>query len=65
MKFYYGNKGKMPKEQVLFYQTFPHEGTIIGALIWWLRRKNKHCRSFCPLCEYYFRCQEDVCIENI
>lgn len=42
-----------------------HNETLQGAFIWWITRKNKHCVKFCPLCEYYFRCQEDVTIEKI
>lgn len=42
-----------------------HEKTLEGAFIWWLTRKNKRCRKFCPQCQYYFRCQEDVALENL
>lgn len=55
---------KIPVDQELYVLMVPHKSTVLSALIWWITRKNKHCRSFCPTCKYYFRCQEDVEIEK-
>lgn len=56
---------KLPKKQLLYMLMVHHNDTLQGAFLWWINRKNKHCRKFCPMCEYYFRCQEDVAIEQI
>lgn len=56
---------KLLVKQELFMLMVHHNGTLEGAIMWWIKRKNKHCNKFCPLCKYYFRCQEDVAIEDI
>lgn len=56
---------KLRKKQLLYMLMVPHNDTMQGAFLWWITRKNKRCRKFCPLCEYYFRCQEDVALEKI
>lgn len=52
-------------KQEMYMLKVHHNHTLLGAFIWWNRRRNKHCRKFCPLCKYYFRCQEDVTLENL
>lgn len=42
----------------ILYQN--HGLTLEGAFKWWIKNKNKHCRSFCPLCRYYIECQDDI-----
>lgn len=56
---------KLLKKQKLYMLTVHHNDTLQGALLWWLLHKNKHCWKFCPLCNCYFRCQEDVAAEKI
>ena len=63
-KYYLSGQSKFIKKQKMFFHFVPHEGTLRSAIIWWLRHKNIHCRSFCPTCEYYYRCQEDVAFET-
>lgn len=55
----------MLKKQYLYQLNVHHNHTIKGAFLWWLLRKNKHCKKFCPNCNYYFKCQEDVVFENL
>lgn len=56
---------KLRKKQLLYMLMVPHNDTLQGAFLWWITRENKHCRKFCPLCKFYFRCQEDVALEKI
>ena len=63
-KYYMGDKPKNLPKQQLHFQNVPHEGTLLSAIKWWLLNRNKYCHSFCPTCEYYFRCQEDVAMEQ-
>lgn len=42
-----------------------HQDTLKSSFIWWIKRKNKHCKGFCPTCRWYFRCQEDVSRETL
>lgn len=51
---------KHPIKQHLYNYNIHHEETIGSAFIWWIKRRNKCCRDFCPLCKYYYRCQEDI-----
>lgn len=51
---------KLIKRQTMYMLMVHHNNTLQGAFMWWLTRKNSSCKSFCPLCEYYYRCQEDV-----
>lgn len=51
-------------KQELYMFLVHHNDSLISSFIWYITRKNKHCRKFCPLCKYYFRCQEDVEIER-
>lgn len=53
------------KTQVGYELKVHHNGTVKGAFLWWLLRKNVHCKSFCPLCEFYYLCQETVAFENL
>lgn len=53
------------REQKLYVVMVPHKSTIMSAFIWWIRNKNKHCHSFCPTCEFYFKCQEDVALMEL
>lgn len=53
------------KKQVGYVNTMEHKTTLFSAFIWWAINKNKHCRSFCPACEWYLRCQEDVAFEEM
>lgn len=55
---------KLIRKQVGYKLKVDHNTTIEGAFQWWLKRKNKHCKSFCPACKYFYRCQEDVAFEN-
>lgn len=41
-----------------------HQKTLMQCLKWWFGRKNKHCRSCCLTCKWWFRCQEDVAYEE-
>lgn len=53
------------KEQWLYSIAVRHNKTIRGSLLWWILRKNNNCRKFCPTCHFYFRCQEDVALNNM
>lgn len=55
------NKNKQKSYMLMVY----HQDTLWSAIKWWLFNRNKHCHQFCPVCEYYFRCQEDVEAEKI
>ena len=55
---------KLIKEQKLYFPGVKHNSTLEGAFMWWTKRRNKHCRKFCPLCSYFYRCQEDVAREE-
>lgn len=63
-KYYLGNQSKFLPKQEFHLLMVPHEGTLRSAIKWWLFNKNKHCHSFCPTCKYYYRCQEDVAMEQ-
>lgn len=56
---------KLIKKQTFFMLAVHHNETLQGSFLWWITRKNKHCKKFCPLCKYYFRCQEDVALNNL
>lgn len=56
---------KIKVKQQYYILTVKHNDTIQGAFLWWIKRKNKYCKGFCPKCEYYFRCQEDVAFRKI
>lgn len=56
---------KLLVKQKNYFTHVKHVDTLQGAMLWWALRKNKNCRSFCPTCPWFFRCQEDVAIENI
>lgn len=56
---------KLLKSQRLYMLEVHHNSTLQGAFRWWLKRRNKYCKSFCPLCEFYYRCQEDVEMEKM
>lgn len=60
-----GKRMKLLVKQYSFTLMVHHNETLQGAFLWWITRKNKHCRKFCPMCSYYFRCQEDVALENL
>lgn len=62
-KYYLGGQSKFLPKQELHFLMVPHEGTLRSAFKWWALKKNKFCRSFCPACKYYYRCQEDVAVE--
>lgn len=47
-------------KQELQSDWFNHKKSTFSAILWYLFRKNKYCKSFCPLCKFYFRCQEDI-----
>lgn len=51
-------------KQEYYMLMVPHEHTLWGALKWFLTRRNKHCHKFCPMCKWYYRCQEDVALEE-
>lgn len=53
------------REQKLYFVMVPHKNTIMSAFIWWARNKNRQCHSFCPTCEFYFRCQEDIALMEV
>lgn len=55
----------MLKEQKLYFLFAKHRDTTFSAFMWWIKRRNKKCKRFCPTCEYYFRCQEDVALEEL
>lgn len=56
---------KLKTKQLLYLIHVPHNNTIQGAFLWWITRKNKRCKSFCPTCHYYFKCQEDDAFSNL
>lgn len=33
---------------------------LLDALIWYLSNQNKHCESFCPNCQFFYKCQDDM-----
>lgn len=52
------------KQENYFILGVPHQKTLWQCIKWWLGRKNKHCHSFCLNCPWWFRCQEDVALEE-
>lgn len=56
---------KIRQKQIHYMLMVPHNDTLQGAFLWWITRKNKHCRKFCPMCKFYFRCQEDVAMMKL
>ena len=63
-KYYLGDQSRFLPKQKLHFLLVPHEGSLWSAIKWWMFNKNKHCHSFCPTCEYYYRCQEDIAMEE-
>lgn len=55
---------KIPKQRN-YKLAVPHMNTVKAALIWWITARNKYCRRFCPMCPYFFKCQEDVQLEEM
>lgn len=55
---------KIPKQRN-YKLSVPHMNTIESAFIWWLTDRNKYCHRFCPTCPYFFKCQEDVELEEL
>lgn len=55
---------KLPKQRN-YKLAVPHMNTIKAAFIWWITRRNKYCGRFCPTCPYFFKCQEDVELEEL
>ncbi len=51
-------------KQKIYREGIKHEDTLLSAIKWWIFKKNKYCNQFCPTCEFYFRCQEDVNLVN-
>lgn len=57
---------KFPIKQVGYCLSgVPHLHSLVDCIKWWILRKNKHCKSFCLTCKWWFRCQEDVEYERI
>lgn len=52
------------RKQKSYVLKVKHNSTLEGAFIWWLKRRNTDCRRFCPLCEYFYKCQEDVALKD-
>lgn len=48
------------KLQKLYMLQVPHKKSLFDAIVWWLQNKNNKCRRFCPTCEFFWKCQEDV-----
>lgn len=57
MKLIKRQVGHMLREE--FYNS-----TLQSAFLWFIKKKNKQCKGFCPMCKYYYRCQEDVVFEK-
>lgn len=49
----------LPKQEICF-PLVPHKETLFSAIMWFLKNKNPYCKSFCPTCMFYYRCQEDM-----
>lgn len=64
-KYYLGGKSPFLRKQIFHFVMVPHAGTLFSAIMWWIRRENKNCHSFCPTCKYYYRCQEDVALNKL
>ena len=52
------------KQEGYFLLGVPHEKRFFRCLRWWISRRNKHCKSCCLTCKWWFRCQEDVAFED-
>lgn len=51
---------KILVKQELYFHGIHHDDTIGSAFVWWITNRNNKCTHFCPICKYYFRCQEDI-----